>query len=173
MFMTKFIIINIVLLIVWSMGYVFIRNNESKSLFMTNIFSDIWFYYFIPIIGFIVNIMAFITSSEIRYLVLGLMFLAFLSIKLIFQNIIAKLDRLYYKKNMPIIKEKLDRYLNSSNLKMIEGYNISLNRTAYTNGVVLKIKDYETFDWAKYPIYKNEIEFMLFEYKVRVSYKKI
>lgn len=167
--MKSFISINMVLLIVLFIGYAYITNSESKSLFICNIFSDLWFFFVTPIVGFMVNIIAYIINKNSCYLILGLVYLVFYLFRVTTIFVIEKMDVYYYRKNLPIIKDKLDKYLNSVNLDIIENYNIILSRTADSNGVVLKIKTDENLKRNDYLIYKKEIEDMLSEYKIRVS----
>lgn len=167
------LILNVIILTVWSIGYILLRNSESKSMFLSSIMSDLWLYHAMPVTGFIFNLIGFISSLDKTYIVIGLIYLLFTITRVSYQCIVAKLDRSYYEKNMPIIREKLDRYINSSNLNAIKDYKVILSKTSYTNDIILKIEDNGTFNWDNYLNYKSEIEFMFFEYNMRVSYEKI
>lgn len=169
--MDSFIIINIFLLLFMFIGFLYITNIESKSLFISNIFSDIWLFFVTPTLGLVVNIIAYIVNQNNRYLLLGLVYLLFYIFRVISNYIKQKMDTLYYRKSIPIIKEKIDNYLDSLDDSMIDSYNIVLSRNADSNGIILKIKDNVIFNREEYTIYKKKIESMLSEYKVRVSYE--
>lgn len=169
--MNSFIVLNILLLLFMFIGFLYITNIESKSLFITSIFTDIWLFFVTPTLGFIVNVIAYIVDKNNRYLLLGLVYLLFYLFRVISNYIKEKMDILYYRKNLSVIKEKIDNYLDSLDDSMIDSYNIVLSRNADSNGIILKIKDNVIFNREEYTIHKKKIESMLSEYKVRVSYE--
>lgn len=168
---TNFIFINVVLLFFLFFGYLYISHEETKSMFACDMLSGIWFSFITPVLGVIVNVVAYLTTKNILYLLMGLAYLLFYIFKILSVYITEKKDVTYYRKNLPILKNKLDLYLNSVNSKLIDGYNIVLSRNADYNMVILKIREGIGFNNEEYIIHKNEIENILSEYKIRVSYE--
>lgn len=163
------IFLNLVMLILCLTIYFFLKTYEDKSMFFINTMSNLWLYYVMPITGFLFNMMGFISSSEKFYILASLVYIAVMIVRLCYQGITAKLDSLYYKKNMPIIQKQLDEYIGSLDIENLKGYEIHISRNSYSNSIILKVEYSEDFDKSKY---KNEVELMLKNYNVRVSYER-